>query len=68
MFLWTNVTAHLLTQFVDTSDLLPKHYYLHDVDMNQLPLGPLSLYEPLMKLWDYLLIMVVLIYGVITCI
>jgi hypothetical protein len=53
---------------VDTSDLLPKHYYLYDVDMNQLPLGPLSLYEPLMKLWDYLLIMVVLIYGVITCI
>ena len=53
---------------VDTSDLLPKHYYLYDVDMNQLLLGPLSLYEPLMKLWDYLLIMVVLIYGVITCI
>lgn len=22
---------------VDTSDLLPKHYYLYDVDMNQLP-------------------------------
>lgn len=35
---------------VDTNDLLSKHYYLYDVDMNQLPIGLLSLYEPLMKL------------------
>ena len=25
---------------VDTNDLLSKHYYLYDVDMNQLPIGP----------------------------